>query len=84
MSLLGPVPRPEITDKHGKLLGPWFTYMSLLNNLLQFIGGNGATASRPTTSLYVGYTFFDTTLGYPVYVKSLNPTVWVNGAGSVV
>jgi hypothetical protein len=33
-------------------------------------------------NLYIGQPFFDATLGYLVNVKSLNPTVWVNGAGT--
>lgn len=44
----------------------------------------GATASRPTTGLFAGYVHLDTTLGKPVFVKSLNPTVWVDATGSVV
>jgi hypothetical protein len=28
--------------------------------------------------------YFDTTLALPVFVKSLNPTVWVNAAGAIV
>ena len=49
---------------------------------------SGSTAQRPVnTSAYplvVGQDFFDTTLGLKISVKSLNPTVWVNGAGGVV
>ena len=84
MSLIGGLPRPEIVDKNGKLLGPWAAWFSALNNLIRPLGGNGATTARPASNLYVGLMFFDTTLGYPVFIKSLNPTVWVNGAGSVV
>lgn len=50
--------------------------------------GSGATTARPVNSaafpLRVGTSFFDTTLGVLVTVKSLNPTVWVNGAGTPV
>ena len=53
-------------------------------NLVKPLGGNGTTANRPTMGLYVGLDYFDLTLGYKVTVKSLNPTVWVNGAGGVV
>lgn len=44
---------------------------------------HGTTANRPTKNLYIGRRYFDETLGYPVYVKTLVP-VWVNGAGAVV
>jgi hypothetical protein len=46
--------------------------------------GIGITSARPTSALSPGLMFFDQSLGYPVYVKSLGPTVWVNGAGTVV
>lgn len=40
----------------------------------------GTTAQRPTANLLVGYTYFDTTLGYPIY---WNGTNWVDGTGTV-
>jgi hypothetical protein len=39
---------------------------------------SGATGSRPATSV-VGFEFFDTTLGYPVW---WNGTAWVNASGT--
>lgn len=84
MSLIKALPRPEIVDKNGKMLPPWLGWFSALNNVVQTFGSNGATTARPTSNLFVGQQFFDTTLGYPVFIKSLNPTVWVNGAGGVV
>lgn len=48
-------------------------------------GQNDVTANRPTANLFVGQQFFDNTLGYMVWVKSIGPpAVWVNGAGAVV
>lgn len=41
---------------------------------------SGPTISRPTPS-FVGQGFFDTTLGYMVWVKQILPIVWVNAAG---
>ncbi len=43
----------------------------------------GATAQRPT-DVWIGRRYFDTTLGYPIYVKTVTPLVWVNGAGATV
>lgn len=45
---------------------------------------SGTTAQRPTRPLWVGRMYFDTTLGLPIWVRSLSPTVWVNAAGGVV
>jgi hypothetical protein len=44
---------------------------------------SGTTANRPTSFLFEGRFYWDTDLGKPVFVKSLSPTVWVDGAGTV-
>lgn len=44
---------------------------------------SATTAKRPFNPL-IGQHLFDTTIGQPIWCKSLNPVVWVNGAGSVV
>lgn len=43
----------------------------------------GATGSRPANPAIYS-TYFDTTLGQPIFVKSLAPVVWVNAAGVTV
>lgn len=45
--------------------------------------GTTTTAQRPPNPT-IGFHLFDTTIGQPIWCKSLNPTVWVNGAGTVV
>jgi len=63
----------------------WRSWLTNLYAQVKPLGGNGTTAQRPTTGLYVGMGYFDSTLGYPVWVKALGPpAVWVNGAGGVV
>lgn len=52
----------------------WFSRVALLAN-----GDSGPTADRPTKGLYIGKSYFDTTLGYPVYLASVKPSVWVAG-----
>jgi hypothetical protein len=44
---------------------------------------SGVTANRPDKVLWIGRRYFDTTLGKPVYLKSINPSVWVDGVGTV-
>ncbi len=46
------------------------------------LAGYGPTSSRPA-SPGAGSYYFDTTLGFPVWVASLGPVVWVNAAGVV-
>jgi hypothetical protein len=72
----------------GQPLGPldlakpaWSGWFSTLQKIVQATSSSGTTAQRPTTSLYVGQFWFDTTLGLPVWVKTLSPVVWVTAAG---
>ena len=57
-----------------------------LNVLAAFIVGGGSntgsgpTANRPSPS-FVGQPYFDTTLGFMVWVKQILPIIWVNAAG---
>jgi hypothetical protein len=64
----------------------WFDFLvSYINTINPVVIGSGITANRPTTNLYVGYPWFDTTVGCQINVKSLGPpVVWVNGIGTVV
>ena len=54
--------------------------------LLFSIQQSGTTAQRPTSVLWIGRFYFDTTLGIPIWIKSVTASVatWVNGAGVVV
>ena len=45
--------------------------------------GTCTTSTRPTNAV-IGQHTFDTTLGVPIWLKSVNPQVWVNAAGTVV
>ena len=45
---------------------------------------SGTTANRPTSRLWIGRTYFDTTLNLPIWVKTINPVVWQDAAGNTV
>ncbi|WP_179139676.1 BppU family phage baseplate upper protein [Bacillus sp. CDB3] len=45
-------------------------------------GGTGTTAQRPN-SAYVGYMYFDTTLGKAIWLKT-TPSTWVDASGTTV
>lgn len=44
----------------------------------------GGTAYRPTTGLYAGKPFFDTTLNKPIWLKQVAPAIWVDATGTQV
>jgi hypothetical protein len=62
----------------------WYKYFNDVRNWIIENSQSGTTAQRPTTNLYVGRLYCDTTLGYYIHVHSTNPTVWHNEAGAVV
>ena len=62
----------------------WQEYFTNVYNAIQALQQSGTTAQRPTRGLWIGRQYFDTTLGYPIYLRSANPSVWVSGSGAVV
>ena len=83
---LSPVPLTRIITTKGEVLTDvWTQFFNSVQQWLGPQGQKGATSARPTTNLYVGLSYFDTTLGYPVFVKQVSPSVvWVNASGSTV
>lgn len=85
---ISPIPSdPQIAyASSGRVTLPWQTWWESIAFWLSPVGASGSTTDRPVASarrpLYIGQGYFDTTLGYPVYVQSLNPTVWVDGSGT--
>lgn len=54
----------------------WFSAMGRLANDITM---SGTSANRPTTGLYVGRPYFDTTLGKPIWFKDPG---WVDATGA--
>ena len=59
----------------------WSTWFSKIQNVLKTVNAHGTTAQRPTTGLYIGMMYFDDTLGFPVWLQSVGPDVWVRYDG---
>ena len=77
----------DTMDMEGNLKPPsegWRAFFSAVYNATNALTMSGTTANRPVTFIYVGRPYFDTTLGIPIWVKTTNPTVWVNATGAVV
>jgi hypothetical protein len=88
---INPLPTdPRIASAQGQMTPVYQAFFSSIKNWLGPVGLSGPTSARPTSAgtsnifLYIGLEYFDTTLGYPVWVKQLNPLVWVNATGAMV
>jgi hypothetical protein len=74
-----------VVSEDKRLTVPWASWMSLANRAIQSVRQSGATANRPTSNLWIGRTFFDTTLNKPIWVKAVSPAVvWVDATGAIV
>jgi hypothetical protein len=74
-----------ITDNRGYQTPVWQAWFNSIYTFCVGNGQSGTTAARPTYGLFIGRQYFDTTLGYMVWVKAISPAVvWVNGAGTAV
>lgn len=68
----------------GELTAIWTRWASDIDKFVTAAKLSGTTANRPTNYLFIGRTYFDTTLGLTVSLKSVAPDVWVNGVGAAV
>lgn len=86
-SPLGGLPQPPFTpavDAY-RLTAPWGGWFSSVQRILTATSSSGPTSARPTQNLYVGQFWFDTTLGFPVWLKTPGSSpVWVNASGTPV
>jgi hypothetical protein len=57
----------------------WVTFASDVFKTLASLQGAGTTAQRPTSFLWLGRPYFDTTLGYEIH---WNGTIWVKYDGT--
>jgi len=63
----------------------WAGWFSSALNVLVATSSSGPTSGRPTSGLYIGRFYFDTTLGIAIWCKTPGSSpVWVNGAGTPV
>jgi hypothetical protein len=86
---INPIPTdPVIVDTKQRLTPVYQAFFSSVHDWLGAVGQSGPTSQRPVSTaqnpVYIGQEYFDTTLGFPVWLKQLNPMVWVNAAGAMV
>jgi len=79
------LPRPPLLQSPNFFTGAWAAWFSNAQVILADVSNSGPTSARPTSQLYVGKFYFDTTLGLPVWLKTPGSSpVWVNAAGTAV
>ena len=63
----------------------WAAFFHSLQQTAFNVSRSGPTTSRPTSDLegrFVGMPFFDSTLGYTVFLKIASTDVWVDATGT--
>lgn len=82
MSAFPPPLSEPIAEEDGKLSRAWSAFETQTYRATRSRYGAGTTVERPTVGLYVGGDYFDTTLGKPVWLKTVGPPqVWVTADG---
>ena len=79
-----PPAQSPMMDKDGNLGLDWASFLHSLQQTAFGLSRSGPTTSRPTSTLdgrWIGMPYFDTTLGFEIYLKSVNPDVWVRYDG---
>lgn len=75
----------QLVDKNGIGLTPWIQWIQRTHNIVRTLNTSGPTSERPTAVLWIGQTYFDTTLNQPIWISAVKPAVvWRNAAGIIV
>lgn len=70
-----------VVDEQAMWPKPWGNFFTQAWQILVACSQSGTTAQRPTAVLYVGRTYFDTTLNRPIWWTGTN---WIRADGTVV
>lgn len=90
MTISGPkiqIIRSQLTDAQGHPTNDGLTFLHSVQQITWGLSRTGPTTSRPTSKVdgrWIGMPYYDSTLGKPVFLHSVNPDVWHDGAGNVV
>lgn len=74
-------PNTTLVDSEGNVVPVWDQWFNRIQSVSSAAQQSGTTANRPTSGLWIGRRYFDTTLNAPVWVQSVRPTVWVTAGG---
>lgn len=73
-----------VTDESRMAFRTWGQWLSRVHTIAISLQQSGATADRPTSVLWLGRRFYDTTLNKPVWVSAVKPTVWRDAMSNIV
>jgi hypothetical protein len=62
----------------------WIQWLSDLAGIVNGLQKEGPTARRPVAVPYLGFFYYDTTLGKPIWAKTQAPATWVDATGAPV
>ena len=69
------------TDDGTQITSGWAQFFNAVFTLLSGLTSSGTTANRPTKNLFLGRTYFDSTLNRPIWYTGTN---WIRADGTVV
>lgn len=75
-------PKDDPTERGGPIRRTWRVFFTTSAQLLTAMTQSGTTANRPTTLLWTGRMYFDTTLGQPVWYDPSSATDWSDATGA--
>lgn len=84
-----PVNQP-LVDTRRTAIPDWIAWFSQVTAICFAVQSSGTTANRPVkTNVWIGRTYFDTTLGKPIWAKTIASTspytvTWVDATGTTV
>ena len=78
------LPKGAPFDDAGNWTPAWAQWLTRTHNSVITIQASGLTVDRPDRLLWVGRFYFDTDLGIPIWLHSINPIVWHDAAGNPV
>ena len=81
MALIGPPPSVAVDNSGDSVSQSWAVFFSNVSQILNALTSNGQTATRPTKMLWAGRTYFDSSLGKPIWY---NGATWVDATGAGV
>lgn len=71
-------------DDAGNWTPSWMQWLTRTHRAVLSVQQSGTTADRPDQLLWVGRTYYDTTLGKPIWLHAINPIVWHDATGAAV